>query len=341
MGYERGEDGLPKIVEEEAEIVRRIYSLFIGGMTACAIARLLTRENVPTPAGKEQWQPSTIESILTNEKYRGSALLQKSFTVCFLSKKMKVNEGEVPQFWVEHSHEPIIDPEEFERVQAEFARRKAMGRNYSANGVFASSIICADCGSFYGSKIWHSNTKYRRTIWQCNAKFKNAERCCTPHFDEKTIQKRFLAAFNTIIKSRNALLDDCRLMQAELTDCSVIDVKLTELNQEMDVVAELIRKSIEPDARRLHCQEEYPARCNALVNRYEIVKAKADALERKRADTMAQANAMDGFMLELSERDEALTVFDDKLWIATIEKATAYHDGRLVFTFKNGLEVAG
>lgn len=341
LGYKRGEDGIPQIIEEEAEIVRRIYSLFMSGKTACSIARLFTKEGIPTPAGKQRWQVSTVESILTNEKYRGAALLQKKFTVDFLAKKMKVNEGEVPQYYVEHSHEPIIEPEEFERVQVEFARRKAIGRSYSSNGVFASRIVCGDCGGYYGSKVWHSTDKYRRTIWQCNAKFKNGERCRTPHFDEETIKARFIVAFNTLLESRATLLDDCRLMQTELTDWSSIDLEISELYQEMDVVTELTRKCVEQNSRSAQSQEEYIARYNTLVKRYDVAKTKTEALQRKRTDRMAQADAMGGFMFELSERDEALTEFDDKLWIATVEKAMAYHDGRLVIRFKSGTEVEG
>ena len=86
-------------------------------------------------------------------------ITQKRFTVDFLEKKMKVNEGEVPQYYIEQSHQPIIDPEEFDKVQAEFVRRKGLGHRYSGNSIFASRIVCGDCGGFYGSKVWHSNSK--------------------------------------------------------------------------------------------------------------------------------------------------------------------------------------
>ena len=119
LGYRKGADGLPEIVPEEAEIVRSIYLMCIEGMSTNAIAKHLTQQGIPTSAGKQVWQRSTIESILRNEKYKGAALLQKKFTVNFLQKKMKVNEGEVPQYYVEHSHEAIIDPEEWEQVQAD------------------------------------------------------------------------------------------------------------------------------------------------------------------------------------------------------------------------------
>lgn len=93
-------DGLPEIVPKEAEIVKFIYRMFIDGMATNAIAKLLTQRRIPTPAGKETWMRQTVESILRNEKYKGAALLQKKFTVDFLQKKMKVNEGEVPQYYI-------------------------------------------------------------------------------------------------------------------------------------------------------------------------------------------------------------------------------------------------
>ena len=97
--------------------------------TAWAIAQTLTNEKIPTPSGKStNWRVSVINSILTNEKYKGAALLQKKFTVDYLTKKMKLNEGEVPQYYVENSHEAIIPPDEWERVQKELIRRKSFGR---------------------------------------------------------------------------------------------------------------------------------------------------------------------------------------------------------------------
>ena len=126
LGYERGEtkDAPPVINPEQAVIVRKIYNLFIHGLTVGGIARQLTAEGIPTPAGKQKWGAAVIESILTNEKYRGSARLQKRFTVDYLTKTTKVNEGEVQQYYIEESHEAIIDPAEWDAVQDEMKRRK-------------------------------------------------------------------------------------------------------------------------------------------------------------------------------------------------------------------------
>src|SRR5665648_1207051 len=171
LGYEKGEDGLPKIVEKQAETVRLIYKLFLEGKSFTWISKYLTEKAILTPSGKQKWQASTVDSILQNEKYKGAAMLQKSFTVDFLTKKKKINEGEIPQYYIENSHPAIITPETFDLVQYEIEKRK-MAKGYITSGYcFSGKIVCGECGSYYGSKVWHSNSKYRQTVWQCNHKF--------------------------------------------------------------------------------------------------------------------------------------------------------------------------
>lgn len=124
LGFMRGPNGELLVDPGEAAIVRRIYSEFLSGRTCYGIAKSLTRDGIPTPMKRKVWNPETIRHILTNEKYKGDALLQKSFTVDYLTKKRKVNQGEVPQIYVEGNHEAIISPEMFERVQEEMKRRR-------------------------------------------------------------------------------------------------------------------------------------------------------------------------------------------------------------------------
>lgn len=202
LGYEKGENDIPRIVEKEAKIVRLIYRLFLEGKTPSGIAKCLTEKKIPTPRGKEKWTTSTIRSILTNEKYKGDALLQKSYTVDFLTKKKKKNEGEVPQYYVENSHPAIISPEVFDMVQYEFEKRK--GHVQSCTNCFSSKIVCGDCGSFYGSKVWHSNDKYRKKIWICNGKYKSGfpESCETFWAEEQ------LKSGVNFANKQNQLADD-------------------------------------------------------------------------------------------------------------------------------------
>ena len=306
-----------------------------------AVSFIFDGYGIPTPAGKDKWQVSTIESILTNEKYKGAALLQKRYTVDFLTKTMKVNEGEVPQYWVEHSHEPIIPPDEWDVVQKEFARRKALGRRYSGNNVFSSRIVCGDCGAFFGSKVWNSTSKYRRTIWQCNAKFKNEHKCMTPHLDEEQIKIRFLAAFDTLLDCKEALLANGEQVRAMYTDCSAIDTELAELLREIDVVTELTRKCIEENAVNIQSQDEYLIRYNGYVERYDAAKEKIEVREQERTLRLARADAFDAFIRTVKELDTVPSEFDDKLWQKTIDTITVSKDGVLVFRFQNGMEIEG
>ena len=133
LGYEKGEDGLPQIVKPGAEIIRTMFRLFMEGKTFSAITRWLTNNDIPTPGGKTTWQTATVRSILSKEKYKGDALLQKRFTVDFLTKRIKDNEGEVPQYYVRNSHPAIITPDEFDTVQTEIQRRKKLGRPSACN----------------------------------------------------------------------------------------------------------------------------------------------------------------------------------------------------------------
>lgn len=124
LGYDRGEDGLPKINREEAKIIHRIYDEFLSGNTFRGIAKNLTKDNIPSPRGKTHWSPETIRSILTNEKYKGDALLQKTYTVDFLSHEIRKNHGERKQWYIKDSHDAIISPKTFAKVQTEIARRR-------------------------------------------------------------------------------------------------------------------------------------------------------------------------------------------------------------------------
>lgn len=339
LGYEKGEDGLPKIVEDEAETVRLIFRMFIGGMTFSAIAKGLTGSGIPSPAGKDTWQTATVRSILQNEKYKGEALLQKGFTVDFLTKRRKVNEGEVPQYYVQNSHPAIIAPDEFDAVQAEIERRKKLGRPCGCGSPFSAKIICGDCGGFYGSKVWGSNTKYRRTIWRCNDKYKGDTKCETRHVTEDELKEQFLKAFNTLIGSRDELLADCRLAQSTLCDCAAIDTELEEARQEIEVVAELARKAIYENARIVQSQDYFNERNNGYLERHRKAIVRVSELESMKRERQTKGLRLGVFIRELQSRSLAIDEFDERLWAATVDTVLVTKDDRLVFRFKDGTEV--
>lgn len=339
LGYEKGADGLPKIVESEAEIVRLIYKLYLQGKTQNAIARHLTDKGIPTPGGKQKWNVSTVLSILQNEKYKGDAILQKRFTVDFLTQKTKVNEGEVPQYYVENSHPAIIEPEVFDMVQAEIKRRKPMGRRQSGIGGFSSKIVCGECGGFYGSKVWHSTSKYRRTIWQCNNKFKNGTRCKTPHLSEEALQRAFVEAFNRVIEDKDRIIEDFDAIIGALMDTTALDKESTRLRDECAVVMELIRKCVDENAHSAMDQDEYQERYNGLVGRYETAKQRLDAVSDEKQMRSVKRESISRFLTDLRQRDGIIEAFDEELWYATVDIVTVDSGSNLTFSFKSGIEI--
>jgi len=338
LGYRKGANGLPEIVPEEAEIVRLIYRMFIEGKTPCYIAKHLTGKGIPTPGRKKVWQVSTVESILTNEKYKGEARLQKRFTTDYLTKTMKVNEGEVPQYYVENSHPAIIDPTEWDMVQGEFHRRKEANKRTTCHSPFAGKVICGDCGEQFGPKVWHSNSQYRRVIWQCNHKFKGDEKCSTPHLTEEALKDYSIIALSLLLKNREALFEDGRLIRAALTDHTEIDAELQKLTEELEFVAHLIENTIATNAITALDQLEYAKTYESLTERYQALQKHYTALTRQKSEKEYKADVLSGFLFEIGEYDVLDTEWSDSRFHAIVDHITVHNDGRLAFTFRNGNE---
>jgi hypothetical protein len=339
LGYEKGEDGTPVINEEEAAIVRLIYKLFLEGKTPAGICRYLEQQSILTPSGKQKWSQTTVDSILSNEKYKGDALLQKKFTTDFLTKKMKVNEGEVPQYYVEKSHAAIVEPLEWDMVQTEIARRRSLGRAYSGNSVFSSKLVCGDCGGFFGQKVWHSNDPYRKLIWRCNSKFKGEAKCATPHLDTETIQQKFLIAYNRLMADRESVISDCALMRRVLSDTTALDAELDNLNEEITVVSELVKTCVKENASTSQSQEEYAKKYNGLLARYEKATARLTVVVAEKEHKHDQDRELRLFIEELKKQPLVLEEWDERLWIAILDRATVFRDGRIAFKFKSGREI--
>ena len=339
LGYRKGADGLPEIVPEEAEIVKRIYRQFLQGKSTNAIATMLTEECIPTPGKKTVWQRATVESILRNEKYKGSALLQKSFTVDFLTKKTKINEGEVPQYYVEDSHPAIIEPWEWEQVQVELERRKNSRNRHYQTSPFSGKIICADCGDVFGAKTWHSTDRYRRVIWQCNGKFKGERKCETPHLTEERLKELYLAALGEYLSDRDAAIDQLRYAQRMLTDTDFIEEDIRALEEELTTITGMLRLCIAENAANTMTEETYRTTHAELCSRFEETEAKLAALQKQRDKMKADAITIGGMMFELGEPDSLPVAFDEKLWHGTIDHVTVHADERVVFMFKDGKEI--
>ncbi len=316
-----------------------IYRLFLQGLTPFGIAKQLTAEGIPTPAKKEKWNAATVRRILENEKYKGDALLQKSYTVDFLTKKTKINEGEIPQYYVENNHEPIIDPAVFDEVQLELQRR-CPGRNrHSGVHDFSGKIKCGECGSWYGSKVWHSNDKYRRTVWQCNHKFDGGQKCTTPHLDEETIKNAFIRAANKALQGKDAAIAAFEAAKGITFDTSSLEAEQEQLMEEIKVVSEMIEKSIYENARVAQNQDEYKKRYEGLTARYDKAKSRLDAVTAEIQDKTSRCQAIEYYMKLLREQDTVITAYSRDCWHRMVDFVTVYSKEDIRFTFKDGTEI--
>jgi DNA invertase Pin-like site-specific DNA recombinase len=339
LGYAKGEDGVPQVVEAEAAVVRQIYARFLGGATYREIAARLTEQGIPTPGGKAVWSVSTVRSILKNEKYAGNALLQKAYTVDFLTKKRKANEGEVPQYFVENSHPAIVTPATFELTQDEIRRREAIGKQLSGSGLFVCKIVCGDCGGFYGSKVWDSNNKYRRTVWQCNHKYQNEDTCRTTHLTEDEIKSAFVAAFNRLVADRARYIAKYEEQIKELADTAGFDEQTARLEIECADTAMLARDYVGMNTTAAQDQARYQQEYDALVARYDAAKSQLEIVKREKLERVARREKVRQFLATLRSIANPLTAFDDRLWQKTVEAVRVSPSADITVVFRGGAEI--
>ena len=338
LGYEKGPDG-PQIVETEARVVRQIYTLFLEGRTIREICGTLMAAGIPTPGGKTVWQVSTVRSILQQEKYTGNALLQKRYTVDFLNKITKPNEGEVPQYFVENSHPAIIDLPTYELAQAELARRASLGKKFSGNGLFFCKIICGECGGFYGSKVWHSKDPYRRVVWQCNRKYNEKLHCDTPHLTEEQLQGAFVKAFNLLWDKKEGLLAELAATMRKLADTAKMDGEITPLKILLGDILADIQALVKQNASTAQDQEVYARRYDELTGDYKATKERLDALMAAKQARGITREKMRRFCEVLRDTAGPLAVFDARLWCAVVESVTVFTMSRVAVCFSGGTRV--
>lgn len=338
LGFDRGEHGELIVNPEQAKVVRRIFGLFLQGHSPYQIARILTDDGIPSPGGKDHWNPSNISSILKNEKYKGDALLQKTYTVDFLTKKHKVNEGEIPQYYVKDNHEAIIDSDTFDMVQTMMAARSKGKNRMSSVSIFSSKIKCGDCGSWYGPKVWHSNDKYRKVIWQCNHKFDDEEKCNTPTLSEDEIKELFLKAANQVIDGKEQFIAVYEQVLSKSLNTEALEKELAELDTEINVTAELVNDCIHENAHKALDQAEYNQRYDSLVAKFDKAKARHAEVEQLIAEKTARRYQVDNYFAELQKK-EFLTEFREEDWLAMVDFITVRSKDDIVVTFRDGMEI--
>lgn len=218
LGYDKDEEGELIVNKDEAKIIKRIYKDYLNGKGANRIAKELEEDGIANWNGKPKWYESSIRKMLQNEKYKGDALLQKTYTVDFLTKERAVNNGEVPMYYVEKSHPAIIDKEIWEAVQLEMNRRKDYMEKHGVGQLdfikvkdnpFTGRVICGNCGSAFGRKTWNSTDEdLKRRVWQCNRKYENKGKvgCKNKHIDEEVLYKAFVSSFNALVENKDEFI---------------------------------------------------------------------------------------------------------------------------------------
>ena len=332
------ETGKIVVNPEQAEIVRLIYSLFLKGMTPHSIAADLTNRGIKTPTGKDVWNQQTVRRILSNEKYKGDALLQKEFTVDFLQKKVKKNEGEIPQYYVEGNHEAIISPAVFDLVQDEIAKRTGGGSWYIGVSIFSNKIKCADCGGWFGAKVWHSTDRYRRVIYRCNKKY-NGEKCQTPHVTDEEIKAAFISAYNQLVTEKKEILVNAELIRRTLCNTDILQEEKRRLEGEMAVVVDMVNNCITENARIAQDQGEYPKRYDSLIARYDAAKAEYDKTIETISSKEARSARLAAFVKSLREREGLIDGFDSGLWGCMVDFITVGKGKEMTVTFRDGTEI--
>lgn len=333
LGYTKDENGKLVIVPEQAEIVKRIYAEYMDGASFLQIKRGLEADGVLNGAGNKKWEVSNIRQILTNEKYIGDALLQKTYTVSVLEKKRVKNDGQVPKYYVEGSHEAIIDRDVFLRVQAEIDRRANIikggkKRVYSSKYALSSVIICGHCGDIFRRIKWN-NHGCKSTVWRCVSrvnKKKSGIHCPARTVHEEVIQAAVVTAINDAWSRKDEILpqlkENIRAVLQEDTDAKIaeIDTAVKEKQEELLKVGKDENKIAEIGEAIMKLREE----------RQQVM---TDAAMHK--DVTDRIEDLSNF---LDEQTGAITEYSDALVRRLIEKITVY-DEALVVKFKSGLEI--
>ena len=336
LGYDRGPDGEFVINEEQAKIVRRIYGEFNTGKSLSRIAADLTREGIKTPAGKNKWHISTIKSILGNEKYKGDCLMQKYYTEDFLTKKLVKNQGELQQYYVKNHHPAIVSEDTFEEAQVRLGEVRT-GRNKGMRE-FSSIVVCGDCGELYGSKVWHSNDKYRKVVYRCNAKYKD-KKCTTPAIDETRLEEIFIEAANQLLSDKDDRLKDLEVLIDIKTESLKTPEEIRQAAVELDQAEREYREVIERQKSNPVPIQEFETISKTVSERYD--NASKGYEEMLKANDKARMDLYDlqNFANYLQKATGFIEKFDCNLMRRLVKQMEVFSDRTIEVEFNCGEKV--
>ena len=333
MGYTKDEEGNLIIVPEKAEIIKRIYREYLEGKSLVGIGRDLEKDGILTAAGKPRWRPETIKKILLNEKYIGDALLQKTFTVDFLTKKRVKNEGHVPQYYVENSHEAIIPKELFLQTQEELHRRSNIytgadknKRIYSSKYALSTITFCGDCGDIYRRVYWNIHGR-KEFVWRCVTRIEQGPEVCKNRtVKEAELYDAVMTAINRLLAGGDNMI---RILEENIHSVigDTTEYKISEINALL---------------------EEKQKELISLANKGKDFESLADEIEElreKRQTFLVEDASLSGEnerineLIEFVRNNKYRTLrYDDTLVRKIIQNVTVYDD-HFVICFKSGIEM--
>lgn len=351
LGYRKGENGQPEIDEEEAKIVRFIYERYLAGDGTIQIARKLEKMQVRSPMGKDKWTSRTIISILTNEKYKGDAILNKTYVVDCLTKEIKKNNGERPKYYVENNHPAIIDAGTFARVQEEYAKRspkqqkeyangkKTLNVRYASKYALTSLLICGECKSPYNRYTWTRNG-VKKIVWRCASRVRFGTKYCRHSFTiaEEVLHEAVMNAIMKMAQQDTSVLATLKshigmvLNQGEMNDESVnIKIRIAEIDAEFQamlnaVTADMVVGFDEEKAQRLLTEK------NELQERL----AKYAKEKEKRECIDSRINEICSIVDMLKNRP---LTFDDELVRKMVECIVVESNERIKVVMIGGTEI--
>lgn len=333
LGYTKDADGNLVIEPEQAEIVRRIYREYLQGLSMDKIAAGLEADGILTGAGKTKWHTSTINKILRNEKYIGDALLQKTYTTDFLTKKRIKNNGTVPQYYVEGDHEPIIPKDIFLLVQGELVRRRVVHTSdngkrhcYSCKHCFSQIVICDECGEFYRRVHWN-NRGSKSIVWRCCSRLDNTGHACHSRtVNETLLEQVVIDAINRVLCQKDDFLQTLRaniatvVLQGDVLSPEVIDERLSKLQKEL--------------LKKVNQKDDYDAIADEILRlRDQRRQAEVDSVIKD--EQMKQIRDLQDFV---KNQPSTITEFDETLVSRLIAKITVF-DNHFTVDFKSGITI--
>ena len=351
LGYEKGPDGNPVIIPEEAETVRRIFEWYLAGKSVRDIRLTLVAGGFRNAVGTTDWTTSNLRSILTNEKYCGDALLQKTFVKDCISKKSIPNTGQLAKVLIQNNHEAIISHEIFDAVQLELARRRAQdGRSrksaptgrgkFSGKYALSGLLFCGGCGTAYRRVVWTQHGE-KRAVWRCTSRLDYGKKYClnSPTLDEEPLQQAILNAINSVMSDHSALAEQLRdTMEQELAPIPGESMSLGDIDR---AIADLGRQftALLSEAADADDADSYTAQFQSISTAMAEFKRRKAIIQQLRQEQDQTDCRMQRVTMALKSTSNRLTEWDDGTIYQMLEKVTVLSRERIRVTLRDGLEI--